>query len=335
MELVDQNNTYSGSTTITAGTLILGGPGQLDGGIYAGAIGNSGTFIVSTTAGQTFSGPVSGSGNLIVETNQSPNQTATLTLTAANTYTGSTIIGPGGDLVLQGSISNSSLIDVQGNGTLDVTFFTGTGFTVNAGQTLRGSGTILQSGVTITNSGILAAGESGTMGTLTLSGPLVLTSTSETALRINKTGSVLTSDMVAGIGAGNATYAGTLEVTFSGTGTLAMGDSFTLFGATGGTGNFSSIVGAPPGYGFTFYPNTGVLTVTSVPPTVGTNVTFFVSGKTLTLSWPSAYLGSTLQSNSISLTNPNDWFNVPGSSTVTNENITIGPGNVFYRLMTP
>jgi hypothetical protein len=261
------------------------------------------------------------------------NPNATLTLTASNTFTGSTIVGPGGDLFLQGSINNSSLIDVQSLGTLDVTGLPV--FTVNPGQTLRGSGAILQNGsVILTNNGTLAAGESNAMGTLTLSGPLVLTSASQTTLRLNKTAGVLTSDKVAGIGAGNATYAGKLNVTNTGTGTLALNDSFTLFGATAGTGNFSSIVGAP-GYGFTFSPSTGVLKVTSVPPTVGTNIAYSVSGKTLTLSWPSTYLGSTLQSNSISLAITNDWFNVAGSATVTTENITIGNGSVFYRLITP
>ena len=140
--------------------------------------------------------------------------------------------------------------------------------------------------------------------------------------------------MVAGLGAGNATYAGTLAVTNTGTGALALGDSFTLFGATGGTGNFSSIAG-PLAYGFTFFPSTGVLAVTTVPPTSGTNISYSLTGKTLTLSWPPAYLGSTLQSNSISLANPKDWFNVAGSTTVTTENITIGSGSVFYRLITP
>ena len=220
MELVDRYNTYSGSTTITAGTLILADPAQLVGGTYAGAVANSGTLIVSTTVGQTFSGVVSGTGNLIVETNQSPtvNPTATLTLTAANTYTGSTIIGAGGDLVLKGSINNSTLIDVQTNGILDVSGLAS--FTVNAGQTLRGSGTILQNNgsVTLTNNGTLSAGETNAMGTLTLSGPAHVDWHQHNLLRINKTGSVLTNDSVAGIT--TATYGGTLTVTNTGTGLL-------------------------------------------------------------------------------------------------------------------
>lgn len=341
MALTDPNNSYDGSTAITAGTLIVADPGLLGGyypktitGTYSGIIANSGTLIVSTTQGQTLAGPISGTGSLIVETNQPVTvaPTAMLTLTASNTYTGATIIGPGGDLVLQGSINNSPLIDVQSLGTLNLTNLPG--FTANAGQVLRGSGNILLAGNTLTVNGVLAAGETNALGTLNLDNSgLTLSDGSTTSLRINKTAGGLTSDMVVGIS--TATYGGTLTVTNTGSGQLALGDSFTLFGATGGLGNFSGIAGAPLGYGFTFFPNSGALTVTTVPPTTGTNITFSVSGKTLTLSWPAAYIGSTLQSNSISLANPNAWFNIAGSSSVTNENITIGKGNVFFRLVTP
>jgi hypothetical protein len=251
-------------------------------------------------------------------------------LTAANTYTGATIIGPGGDLVVQGSISNSSLIDVQSGGTLDVSALAA--FTVSAGQTLRGSGSVLQGGP-LTVNGTLSAGESNALGTLTLNNSLALTNGSVTSLRINKTGNVLTNDKVAGIS--TASYGGTLAVTNTGTTSLSVGDSFTLFGAQSGSGNFSSIVG-PAGVGFSFNPNSGVLTVTSMAPTTGTTLIFSVSGGKLNLSWSPAYLGSILQSNSINLAITNDWFNVTGSASVTNESITLSTnGNAFFRLSTP
>ena len=340
MELVDRYSTYSGATTITAGTLMLADPAQLGSGTYAAAVGNSGTLIVSTTVGQTFSGVVSGTGNLIVETNQSStvNPTATFTLTGASTYTGSTTIGAGGDLVLNGSINNSTLIDVQTNGILDVSGLAS--FTVNASQTLRGSGTVLQNNgsVTLINNGTLKAGETNAMGTLTLSGPLTLNGAGSTMLRINKTGSVLTSDSVAGIT--TATYGGTLSVTNTGTGTLALNDSFALFGATSGTGNFSSIVvsGVPPGYGFTFFPNTGVLTLTSVVNTNAATANFAAAkvGGTLQLSWAPDHQGWQLYTNSVGL-NTTNWFPVPGSASVTNETISIIPSQpqVFFQLRYP
>ena len=57
-------NTYNGDTTISAGTLTISGAGKLGGGNYSGAIINNGIFNYSSSAAQTLSGPISGSGNL-------------------------------------------------------------------------------------------------------------------------------------------------------------------------------------------------------------------------------------------------------------------------------
>jgi len=77
-----------------------------------------------------------------------------------------------------------------------------------------------------------------------------------------------------------------------------------------------------------------VSTATVLPPA---NITFSRSGSTLTLTWPADHLGYILQSNSVNLMIPADWFNIPGSSSVTNFPITIQPGqsNVFFRLVSP
>jgi autotransporter-associated beta strand protein len=82
-------NTYTGATTITAGTLTIGGAGQLGSGSYSGNIANSGTFVYGSTANQTLSGTISGTGALI------KNGNSTLTLSHANTYNGSTTINAG------------------------------------------------------------------------------------------------------------------------------------------------------------------------------------------------------------------------------------------------
>src|ERR1700733_10566057 len=67
----------------------------------------------------------------------------------------------------------------------------------------------------------------------------------------------------------------------------------------------------------------------STPPTMG----YTLSGSTLTLNWPSNYLGWLVQSNSVGLTSTN-WSTLPGSGDATNFPITINPANaaVFYRL---
>ena len=82
------------------------------------------------------------------------------------------------------------------------------------------------------------------------------------------------------------------------------------------------------------------LLVTSAPatlPSTGTNITFQVTGSQLTLSWPSSYLGWLLQSNSVSLTQSNAWFTVPGSDTVTQQIIQMDATKpeVFYRMIHP
>ncbi|HAO77902.1 MAG TPA: hypothetical protein DCQ92_02790, partial [Verrucomicrobia subdivision 3 bacterium] len=62
-----------------------------------------------------------------------------------------------------------------------------------------------------------------------------------------------------------------------------------------------------------------------------------VSGNTLSLSWAADSLGWIAQSNSVSLANSNFWFDIAGSQSVTNLNVTmnLAQTNVFYRLRRP
>jgi autotransporter-associated beta strand protein len=83
-------NTYTGNTTITSGSLIVNTTGSLNGGTYAGTISNGGTLSFRSSANQVLSGIISGNGALIKETS-----TSVLTLTANNTYTGTTTISSG------------------------------------------------------------------------------------------------------------------------------------------------------------------------------------------------------------------------------------------------
>ncbi|MGD0261605.1 MAG: autotransporter-associated beta strand repeat-containing protein [Verrucomicrobiota bacterium] len=96
-------NTYSGPTTISAGTLTIAGSGCL--GVtatttnYAANITNNGTFIYNSSAPQALSGTISGSGTLTVNGNGVTGQ-GKLNLNAANTYTGQTTVN--NDLLLIG-----------------------------------------------------------------------------------------------------------------------------------------------------------------------------------------------------------------------------------------
>ncbi|WP_198291200.1 autotransporter-associated beta strand repeat-containing protein [Ancylobacter sp. FA202] len=136
-------NSYTGDTTISAGTLQIASAGSLGAGSYAGAISlASGTLLdYASSAAQTLSGAISGAGGLTVS------GSGTLTLSGSNTYSGATSINSGAVVVSGGSaIGDSSAVTVA----------SGAGLTLNANETvgsLAGAGT-----VTLTNVSQLTAG---------------------------------------------------------------------------------------------------------------------------------------------------------------------------------
>ncbi|HXR08086.1 MAG TPA: hypothetical protein VN765_12195, partial [Candidatus Acidoferrum sp.] len=75
----------------------------------------------------------------------------------------------------------------------------------------------------------------------------------------------------------------------------------------------------------------------SAIPTSPPNMSFSLSGKVLTFTWPADHQGWILQSNSINLAVPGDWFNIPGSSSGTSFpiNVDTTKTNVYYRLFLP
>ena len=336
------NNALPINTTVKLGaagngTLDLAGFNQQVGSLAL--IANAGTITNSSASSDstlTFAGGFSTYGGFIsdgVRKTVLDVASGTLILTNASTYAGDTLI-TAGTLALSGSgsISNSANINVSGGALVDVSTRSDTTLTVSAGQTLKGGGDV--SGGSVVINGTISPGNS-SIGTLTVdSGDLTLQPGSVTSIEINKT--LNTSDQI--IVNGNITYGGTLAVANL-AGPLVAGDSFTLFSGTSLPGNFANVTGSA-GTGLAFSFTNGVLTVVaSSVATNPTNITFSVSGSTLTLAWPADHLGWILQSqtNALSAGLSGNWFDLPGSGSSTQAVFTISPSNpsVFYRLRSP
>ena len=158
--LLAATNTYTGPTTINAGTLTLGGTGTLGGGSYVGNIVDNGSLAYNSSSAQTLTGVISGTGTVL-------QGGGNLTLAAANTYSGSTTISAGSTLVIApsgslGSGKNYANVIAGGGGLT----YNGTGT-----QTLSGVNTY--SGPTLVNSGILLLTSGGSAGTVGNSAILV------------------------------------------------------------------------------------------------------------------------------------------------------------------
>ena len=100
-------NTYTGPTTVSAGTLQIGGAGQLNSGAYAGAISLTGALDYGSSASQTLSGNITGGGSLTLSGG------GTLTLSgASNAYTGGTTWSGGNLTIANGSAMGTGALAV-------------------------------------------------------------------------------------------------------------------------------------------------------------------------------------------------------------------------------
>ena len=252
-----------------------------------------------------------------------------LTLSGTSTYAGNTTINAG-KLILTGggTVAGTPLLTVSSNATLDVS---GIGFTLAEPQTLAGSGSVL--GDVIAN-GTIIPGSS--IGTLTFSNNL--TFNGNLAFELDKS-LAQSNDVINVLGALSNTGTGTLTVSNLGPG-LIVGDKFTLF--TQALPNGSALTIVPPS-GVTFTNNLvddGSITVLTAPPlpnTNPTNISFGLSGNTLTISWPADRLGWRLLTNSVSVADPHAWFTYPGSASATSVAIPINSAtpHVFFRMVYP
>lgn len=246
-------NTYSGATIVSGGTLEIGGAGQLNSGTYAGAISvaTGATVKSNSSATQTLSGVISGGGRLTKD------NTGTLTVSAANTFTGGVTL-TAGTLKANGNpnaLGTGAAALVINGGTLDFNHSAALNFGRNT--TVGGDVTIISeknaagAGVTYTlgtlnigantlnvNGGNVTSGTAGlAFGATTLTGAATFNVTKpsgggNTQLTIpggvNNGGYLLT---VGGTGA--ITFASTANV-ISGAGGITKNGSGTLFLGAGG-----------------------------------------------------------------------------------------------------
>jgi len=282
-----EDNTYSGGTTISAGTLQLGDGGTS--GSILGNVSNNGMLAFDRSDILSFAGTVSGMGAV--------NQigTGTTILTSANTYTGGTTITSGTLQLGDGGTTGSIVGDVVDNGTLafnrsDTATFAGT---------VSGSGAVNQIGVgttiltgdstytggTTISAGALQLGNGDTSGSITRdvtnNGQLIFDRSDVSTFVgiISGTGSV------AQVGSGTTilnaanSYSGSSSVV---AGTLAVGDA-SHAGATLGTGATTVDAGATlGGYGMAVgsVSNAGTIAVANALPGFASeaNGTFTIVG---------------------------------------------------------
>jgi hypothetical protein len=180
-----------------------------------------------------------------------------LVFSAANTYSGPTIIGDGPQVALSGngSISSSSLIFFGGNNPasvhVDVSGRSDKTLTLAGGQTLGGIGAIAGNLVVSAGATLAPAGTNSTIGVTTGANPTGTIAASNnvtlqgtTVLKLNGNG---TNDMVQA--GANLSYGGILNLANVSGVPLAAGDSFQVFSAANYSGAFASVIPAAAGAG--------------------------------------------------------------------------------------
>jgi outer membrane autotransporter protein len=154
---------YTGGTTIQAGTMQIGNGGTS--GSIIGNVVNYGTLAFNRADIVTFPGVISGTGSVVQAGG------GTTILTAASTYTGGTTIQAGTLQIGNGSTSGSIIGDVTTNGTLAFN----SSNTVSFPGIIAGTGSVTQAGI---GALVLSGANSYGGGTVLANGTLVVGSNS-------------------------------------------------------------------------------------------------------------------------------------------------------------
>ncbi len=244
--ILTADNTYTGPTTISAGTLQLGNGGAA--GSIVGNVTNNGALAFNRSDTYSFGGLISGSGAL--------NQigSGTTVLTGNNSYTGATTISAG-TLIVNGDQSAA------------------TGPTsVASGATLGGNG-IIGGSVAVANGGTLSPGNAGNVpGTLMIQNDLVLNGGSVLNYNFgqaNVAGGPLNDLTKVN---GNLTLAGTLNVNTSPGGSFDPG-VYRVISYAGTLTNNGLAVGAIPSPDY--YVQTSIANQVNLVNTTGVTLNFW------------------------------------------------------------
>ena len=282
-------NSYTGTTTISAGVLQVG-TGSTTGSLGTGGVTNNASLVFNRSNAATVANAISGTGSV------TQSGSGNLTLSGANSYSGDTLVSAGTLTAVTGALAGTSGITVSAAATLAaVDLKSGATLTLSdATSTAEFTGATLTVGavsnVSTTTTGLKFSASSGTITLASLSGAGKTTFSSAATITTG------------GISAGTVSVTGVLNSAIS-AGTVTAG-SLTSSSITGGTntitgaatvtaisGGTTSIAGAA---------NITTLTTGTVNLTGTTATVTNVNGGTLTLA--STALTATTGTGSATLT---------------------------------
>lgn len=339
-------NTYSGGTLLREGALGFGVSSiVLDGILISGPIGTGPLNQDNATYTAVFA--YGGPRTVANEIRLNPaGQAFVITGNYPLTLSGQIDLGGGikeihvdwpATGILAGTILNGVLVKT-GFGTLYIDGYNGASSNTVVSGELGGIGTFAGP-VTVLPNGVLAPGRG--LGSIRIESDLTLYGTLRMELdRMNPAQKNDTIHVLGTFDSGN----GVLEVTNVGP-ALVAGDIFQLFDRAR---VFGKVILPTNDYvnkvRYTWIDRLSIdgrIIVQSVQPllsTTPTNITFTVKQDVLELAWPTTHLGWTLQSNSVNVGDPTQWFDCPPDTGSRDTNIVSIPilynkTNVFFRLI--
>ncbi|MFC5453241.1 autotransporter-associated beta strand repeat-containing protein [Prosthecobacter fluviatilis] len=317
-------NTYTGTTTISAGVLRVGNGGT-SGTLGTGAVTDNGILVINHSNAITLANSISGSGSLVQQ------GAGTTTLTGANSYTGSTTISAG--VLSVASIANGGATSNLGAST-------------NAATNLvLNGGTLQYTGAAASTDRLFSVGTSG--GTVDASGTGAVNFTNTGSMGFNSQSGTRTVTLT-GTNTGNNTLAavigdngGATSLVKSGAGTWVLTGTNTYTGTTTVSGGVLQVgSGSTTGsLGSGAVVNNASLVINrsdaiTLANTISGSGSFNQAGSgTTTLSGTNSYTGATTINAGVlkvaSLANGGSSSNI-GAATSAAENLVINGGTLEY-----